>query len=272
MARASRARGYGRARAALRRDGKRCAGAVPGLQRSSRRWKRRSISASPARTRLSRLQAAHVAVEIFAERRRAHPPIRCCRPCSVALQLPRRLRSNNPKQVAPDPDMRARLQPGSARKAESTSPISGCSDIAGGSRSLPERRATRSARTALNVCHRNAAAGIHGLSAFIASKAANTSLVAVAMPGLTRTACSVGKCERRRKHFAHAAHDARRADRGKPGHPRRWRRPPRAAAGRPSASIIQPRQKPQSRRGIGRAAAKSRRGRKIFRQFEMPEP
>ena len=43
---------------------------------------------------------------------------------------------NNPKQVAPEPDMRASRQPGALPSAVSTRAITGCSLIAAGSRSL----------------------------------------------------------------------------------------------------------------------------------------
>src|SRR5216684_28968 len=44
--------------------------------------------------------------------------------------------SNKPKQVAPEPDMRASRQFGGARNAASTSAMTGCSATAAGSRSF----------------------------------------------------------------------------------------------------------------------------------------
>ena len=77
--------------------------------------------------------------------RRAHPPVRM-----PTAQRSRRgggaADPNRPKQVAPEPDMRASRQSGSARSTASTSAITGCSSIAGASRSLrpwPAQRRTR---------------------------------------------------------------------------------------------------------------------------------
>ena len=65
--------------------------------------------------------------QLIAERRRPHPPISDdARAALRAAALAARAESNKPKQVAPEPDMRASRQPGSARKAASTSAMTGC--------------------------------------------------------------------------------------------------------------------------------------------------
>src|SRR5262249_12292448 len=54
----------------------------------------------------------------------------------AAATAAERALSNSPKQVAPEPDIRASPQPGDDRKAARTPAITGASSIAGASRSL----------------------------------------------------------------------------------------------------------------------------------------
>ncbi len=125
---APRARRHDRPRPSLRRHRPRRAGAVPRFEDESRaRRDRRFLHRADALT-------ADAASASQTERgRRSHPPRPdiwragfCRRP------LPPRLAENRPKHVAPEPDMRARPQPGSARTAASTSAMTGASAIAGG--------------------------------------------------------------------------------------------------------------------------------------------
>ena len=120
---ASGAGGYRPARPPLRRHRQGCAGAVPGLAnegsagRGGRVLHRRGrISpGSSARTHQSRCSLRSARAAAAAE-----------------WAVP-----NKPKQVAPDPDMRARRQLRSERSKPSTSAMTGCRTVAGASRSLP---------------------------------------------------------------------------------------------------------------------------------------
>ena len=105
---------------------------------------------------------------------------------------------NSPKQVAPDPDMRASWQPPSARRSLSTSAMIGCSAIAGASRSLrssadgPKELAVGEDRITL-PCPGGDGTDAPVLVAGFSRSAANTSFVGTATPGLTRTAGNLGR-------------------------------------------------------------------------------
>src|SRR3546814_6173840 len=64
-----------------------------------------------------------------------HHPFRAARKAAAASAICRSV-SNRAKQVAPDPDMRARRNPPQVFNAASTSAITGAAAMAGGSRSL----------------------------------------------------------------------------------------------------------------------------------------
>ena len=89
--------------------------------------------------------------------------------------------------------MRAREQPGRARISASTAPMRGCSEIAAGSRSLPCSASHAISADASALPGKAVTGKSTGCFGFMASKAANTSLVAVVMPGLTSTAFSAGR-------------------------------------------------------------------------------
>ena len=148
-----------------------------------------------------------------------------------------------PKQVAPEPDMRASRQPGVAQSARARRAITGCSAIAGGFEIVALRRdeADRSASRVASAGDRAAAVG--RAAARIAERREHI-LVGTATPGLTSTAGSVGNRERRGQHLADAAHHARRADRGRPA---RRRRSPRAASSRRGSSSARPLARASSR-------------------------
>ena len=92
--------------------------------------------------------------------------------------------------------MRASLHPASPRKAASTSAMTGWSAMAGASRSF-DCVARRCAELAgcRKLCDRGNVGGIGAAAA--GRHAANTALVGSATPGLTSTAGSGGKLQRR---------------------------------------------------------------------------
>ena len=96
---------------------------------------------------------------------------------------------NTAKQVDPEPDMRASAHPGNPRNAASTSATIGASPTATTSRSLrcPIRNCTICFRLVIRAISPKSA-GIGGIAC--GRQAANTALVASAMPGLTSTAWS----------------------------------------------------------------------------------
>ena len=97
--------------------------------------------------------------------------------------------SNKPKQVAPEPDMRASRQPGSARSAASTSRDHRLQAIAGASRSLRLRRRDSRASASRASADGVAELAIDALPADgPAEGMRNTSCVGSATPGLTSTA------------------------------------------------------------------------------------
>ena len=125
---APRARGHHRARPALRRDGERRARAVPAVADEGGAGRGGRV-----------LHRAHALSQARLSRASSRAPTSrgCSRASARAAAAPSAAMPNSPKQVAPEPDMRASRQPGCARSAPSTAPITGASAIAGASRSLP---------------------------------------------------------------------------------------------------------------------------------------
>ena len=121
--------------------------------------------------------------------------------------------SNNAKQVAPDPDMRANRQPDRARRAASTSAMTGASVIADGSRSLRSwaKPAISSARPC--ECKNSAQGASLALSLFgTESKdcsAAKTSLRGKRNPWIGKNGRQRRQLERIGKDIANAAHEPR---------------------------------------------------------------
>ncbi len=171
-----------------------------------------------------------------------------------------RTEENSPKQVAPEPDMRASLHPGSARSASSTSAIAGAIPIAAASRSFGCAAMSSSAAARVRAC-------------------ASTSMSVVARCGdardpqcgedLTRRHRHTGidqhgrkrrQRQRRRQHLADAAHQPRpriEADRNVgTGRTRRCVEP-RIVVFEPVGASEQP----QRGRSVSRAAAKPGRNR-----------
>src|SRR5262249_60556627 len=110
----------------------------------------------------------------------------------LAPATARRLVSNRPKQVAPEPDMRASRQPGNALNAASTSPITGAMAIAGASRSLRPCATCWISVAAVgrgpDISNGDATAPLHPAPTEGALRTANTSLVDTATRGFTSTA------------------------------------------------------------------------------------
>ena len=102
---------------------------------------------------------------------------------SAQPALPPSGKRNNPKQVAPDPLMRASRHPAVPASVSSTSPITGISARAGASRSF---RACRSATARLSTS-RQALAGNTAAGENPADRDRNTAGVDTATPGLIST-------------------------------------------------------------------------------------
>ncbi len=115
------------------------------------------------------------------ERAAPAPPARRAA-CAAAGGGGRAASANRPKQVAPEPLMRASRQPGCARSQASASPIAGHSRSAAASRSLRKR-----ARSAAMRAHPPSAAGSMAGSEKARSRARNTRRWRPATPGLTST-------------------------------------------------------------------------------------
>ena len=167
--------------------------------------------------------------------------------------------------------MRAKLAIRHLRRASRTSPIAGASAIAGASRSL--RRARRewpadAARDHRGSVRPRGRVVRPGESVSLA----NTSRVASATPGLTSTANSGGRPQRRPQPLADAAPSCARARSRQTG-----TSAPVAARGIEQPRIVGrdavgPREQPQRRRRVGGAAAEPGRDRQALDERETPEP
>ena len=219
----------------------------------------------------------------MAEDRRGLKPSQAVYPNTVALTHQRgcvadKLRAaaaaaradvNSPKQVAPEPDMRASSQPGSLRSAASTRAITGWSLIAAGSRSLrsPARNSTRPSRSRGK---RPRSCGARPPAPGLEAEHREH------VPGRDRDARidqhrrELRHRQRRGQHFADAAHPPRArldADRHVGAEPARHLLQPPVIELEPIGAG----QQAERGAGIGRPAAQSRRHRQALVQREAPK-
>ena len=261
-----RPRGHGRARPPLRRHGPRRAGAVPrrpdeaGAARGRRFLHRPGALSAP---RIERRPAQRSSVGT------THQP-GCAAPDRAGGRWPRDASPKSPNTVAPEPDMRARRQPASARSAPSASPITGATvegrrfEIVAG-----RARSPRAAPPVAAVRDLRMGGAARGSRRRSRPSALNTGAVGTGTPGIDqhrrRAAAGQGRAELSPAPRIIRARGSRQTGTSAPV--------ARAAAirsGSSSGESVEARDEAQRRGGVRRAAADAGRHRQALRQMEGP--